>query len=886
VTIHPLSVMAAARGRVRALFQRRSVEGELSDEIRFHLEMETEKNIRAGMTPDEARRAAALAFGGVERVREEHRDARGTRLFENLASDFKYAARTLRKNPGFTTVVALTIMLGIGANAAVFSVAYGVLLRPLPYAESERLVRLWSRNDARQLPYFSVSPADFADWRARNRVFTAMAAYERQRSVTLTRGNEPQALEVASVSPAVFSVLGTPALFGRSLTDDDARPGAPLVGVMEHDLWMTRFGRDSSIVGSDVIIDGQKVAIVGVMPQYFFLPGNPAQLWLPLSLANASPDHGNRYLRVVGRLRPGVALADANAQMDRIAAQVAAENPGANPDWRVNMMSINEQVIGRQWRRSVIVLSGVVAFVLLIACANAANLQLARGAARRKEIAVRTAIGAGRGRIVAQLLAESTVLAIIGGAAGLALAFFGVSVLRSVGADRIPRIAEVEINGIVLAFTALITLLSGFLFGILPAFAASRSDVSTVLKEGGRGTSREGIGQRARGALVMAQVALSLVLLVGAGLLIKSFVQLQDVQLGFDPQDVHLATVRLPEARYAEPDRFGDFYGTLLERVRQARGVRSAALISSAPFAGPNNGFAFIVPERPPRPGEGSPAADARVITDGYFRSMRIGMLRGRDFTPADRRGAPNVVIISETMAKQHWPDTDPVGRQLHMGAREKPMPFTIVGVVRDVRYQSLQDPEVRPLMYFSAFAGPPRGMAIVAQASDATTFTSQAREALRAIDATLPFAMVDSMERLVTQALATQRFALVLFAIFAATALLLAAIGIYGVLSYLVRQRTHEMGVRVALGASSSALMRDVLVGAMRLTLPGVLIGIAGAWWLTGLMSTLLFNVSPKDTLTFATVAVVLTATAALASLAPARRATRADPMLALRSD
>ena len=882
--MHPLSWIAAARGRLRALFRRSSVEGDFSDEIRFHLEMEAEKNRRAGMTPDEARRAATLSFGGVERMREEHRDARGTRLAEDIAADVRFALRTLRKNKGFATVVALTMMLGIGANAAVFSVAYGVLLRPLPYVDADRVVRLWSRNDSRQLEFFSVSAADLATWRERNRVFSAMGAYERQRDATLTRGNEPQSVQIAAISPDAFSLLGTPALLGRRIIESDAQPGAPAVAVLGYELWASRFGGDSAIIGKDVLIDGQKLTVVGVMPPRFSFPGNAAEIWTPLSLAGASPNRAQRYLRVLARLSPGVDIERARKEMDQVAESIALESPATSREWRVSMMGIPEHLVGRQWRRSVIALSGVVVFVLLIACANAANLQLARAAARRREIALRAALGARRGRLIGQLLGESTVLALIGGTAGLALAYFGVGVLRTIGAETIPRLDEVRIDGVVLAFTALVTLASGFLFGIVPALGTSRADLGVVLKEGGRGIGG-GVGRRARGALVVGQIALSLILLVGAGLLMKSFARLQAVNVGFDPTNVHLAVVRLPESRYPDAARLGAFYQELLSAGARMQGVESAALVSSAPFAGVNSGMTFVVPERPPAPGEAGPDADYRIVSPNYFRTLGIGLARGRDFTDADRAGAPPVVIISEQVARTYWPGDDPLGRQLQLGTSESSR-LTIVGIVRDVRYFGIETPDVRPVMYFPALGMPQRGMSLIVKTPNADAFAAAVRKTVRDADSQLPVGRIASMETVVNRALATQRFALALFAIFAGTALLLAAIGIYGVLSYLVKQRTRELGVRVALGASSRTLVTEVVAGAMWYAVPGVLIGVVGALALSGLIRNLLFGVSPTDALTFVGVSVLLMATAALASLVPARRATKADPMLALRGE
>jgi len=878
----------------RIPFQQQRIEEDVDDELTFHIELRVERLMERGMPEEDARREALRQFGAVDVIKESCvtldnervRAMNRASFFTNLRQDVTYAIRTLSKNKAFALIVGLTMMLGIGANVAVFSVAYGVLLRPLPYRNADELVRLWTRNDSRQLEFFSVSPADFAVWRERNRVFSAMGAFDRQRDATLTRGNEPQSVSVAAVMPDVFSVLGTSALLGRRITDSDAQAVAPPVALLAYELWASRFGGDSSILGSDVTLDGRKLTVIGVMPDRFSVPGTPAQIWTPLSLVGTSPDHSNRYLRVLARLRPGVELATARVEMDKIAAQIGVEFSESNRDWRVNMMSIPEFVVGRQWRRAVIVLSGVVGFVLLIACANAANLQLARGASRRREIAVRAALGAGRGRLVTQMLSESTVLALVGGLAGLALAYAGVAALRSVGAQSVPRLDEVNINAVVLGFTLLVTIASGLLFGIIPALGASRADLGSALKEGGRGVDRGAVAPRARDALVVAQIALSLVLLVGAGLLMRSFVRLQQVDIGFDPTEVQVANFRLPQARYPIPDQAGEFYSTLLARARAMPGVRSAALVSSAPFFGVNSGFVFTVPERPPAPGDPNPDADSRVVSPGYFKTLRIGLVRGRDFTEADRRGADNVVIISESARRLYWPSEDPIGRQIQIGTGERATRYNIVGMVNDARYQSLQTPDVRPMMYFSALASLPPGMSLVVAGPSAELLASKLRELVRQIDPLLPVGAIQSMEELVTLALATQRFALMLFALFALTALLLAAIGIYGVLSYLVRQRTHELGIRIALGASSNTLVASVVASALRVALPGVIIGIAGALALTRLISSLLFGVSPTDVATFAAVSVLLTATAALASLIPARRATKADPMLALRGE
>jgi putative ABC transport system permease protein len=535
----------------------------------------------------------------------------------------------------------------------------------------------------------------------------------------------------------------------------------------------------------------------------------------------------------------------------------------------------------------VLVLLGVVGFVLLIACANTANLQLARGAARRREIAVRTALGATRARITAQLLTESAILGLIAAVVGVALARAGIGLLRAVGTETVPRLGDVRLDTPVLAFTAVVALGSGALFGLLPALRATRADVGEVLKGSGRGEDQGTAGKGTRAALVVAQISLSLVLLVGAGLLMRSFVRLQAVDIGFMPTNVAAVRMRLPEASYPDPERTGAFHAALLDRVRQVPGVAAAAAVSSAPFAGPNTGYVFVREDRPVAEREQAPDADYRVITPDYLRTLSIRLLRGRDFSALDRKGAPPAALISQSMARRYWPGEDPIGHRIRIGDVTKGPVYTIVGVVGDVRYQSRETPEVRPMMYFAAGAHPQRSMTLVVRgASTGALSASAMRSVVASLDPALPAPIVTDMEDLIGNAMATSRFAVVLFAVFAATALVLAAVGVYGVMSYLVRRRTHEFGVRSALGASPRSLLRSVVAGALRLTLVGVAIGLAGAWLLTKALGSLLFEVSAKDPPTFVAIALLLTAIGVVASALPARRAARADPLLALRGE
>jgi predicted permease len=867
---------------------------DVNEELSFHIEMRVEELIRSGIPETEAREATMRRFGDIGPVRDECEELSEERLrlrrradrLDALRQDVRFALRTFAANPMFTLIAALTMAVGIGANTAVFSVAYGVLFRPLPYRDADALVRLWSRNASRGLDFFSVSPADLQRWRAA-RGFAAMAAFERQHDATLVRqgASSPESVEATTVMPEMFALLGAQAYRGRTLLPDDARADAPKVAVVSHDLWSARFGSSPSLVGSQLTLDGIGVTVVGVMPPRFSVPGTPAQVWTPLSLVGASEDHSKRYLRVLARLAPGTPLDAALAQVNTVAAQLARDYPATNGPWTVNAMSVTEMIVGRQFRRSVLVLTGVVGFVLLIACANAANLQLARAAARQREIALRAALGATRGRITRQLLTESTLLALIGAAGGLLLAVGGLQLMRKLGENTIPRLDEVRLDAPALAFTALISIASGVLFGLLPAFRASRSDVAEMLKAGGRGTGSGAIGRGARSLLVVAEVSLSLILLVGAGLLIQSFLRLRSVDMGFDARGLAVVPVRLPEATYPDPERVTRYFGEALERVRQVPGVTSAAAVSFAPFAGNNPGLTYTPAERPLGAGERAPDADYRVITPGYIRTLGIRLVSGRDFTEQDRAGAPDVVLVSETMARQTWPSENPIGRQLRTGDTQGRV-YTVVGVVSDARYQSLETPDVRPMVYFSYLARPEPAMMIVVRGAGEARFGPDVRDAIAAIDSRIPPPTVSVMTDLLGEVMATRRFALMLFGVFAATALVLAAIGIYGVMAYLVRQSLPELGIRIALGAPLGGLVAGVLGRALRLAVAGVAIGLVGAWALTGVLSALLFEVAARDRATFVGVSVLLVVVAALASLAPARRATRADPLTVLRSN
>jgi predicted permease len=869
-------------------FLRADPRRDVDDEIEFHLSMRIDEYERAGLPAVEAREEAMRRFGNVNEVLGEcheigrQRAERGRRSWrwQSFTQDVRVGLRGLAANRGFALGVVLTMAIGIGATTAVFSVAYGVLLRPLPYRDPEALVRLWSRNVPRAVDFFSVSPADFREWRAQSRAFSAMAAFERQRDVTLARGGEPEVVEAARVMPGLFPLLGVEARFGRSLVADDARAGPAAVAVLRYDLWETRFGADSTIVGRDVMLDGNRVTIVGVMPPRFTVPGSSAGVWQPMMMDSVADDHANRYLRVLGRLGPGVSLDRARMELEVVAARLARAHPSSNGGWTVNMLTVTENVVGTQFRRAVLVLLGVVGLVLAIACANAANLQLARATARRREIALRAALGASRGRIVTQLLTESALLSVIAGAAGVALAYAGIARLRVIGAETVPRLSDVHLDAPVLVFSIVVALGSGVLFGLVPALQASRADVGEVLKEGGRGGDR-GRG-RVRSALVVAEVALSLVLLIGAGLLLRSFARLQAVDIGFESRGMLVVPLQVPEASYGEPERVIAFYHATLAGVRALRGVTDAAAVSSAPFMGPNSGLSFVRPDRPAVPGQ-LPDADFRVITPGFLRVLRIPLVQGRDLAPTDRAGSPPVALISQAMARRYWPNENPIGSKVRTGDPVHGTSYTIVGVVGDARYQSLETPETRPMIYFGIEQLPRRTMSLVFRTTDSGGIAPAVRRVVGGVDPALPPASVVAMERVLELTTATRRLAMVLLSLFAGTAMTLAVIGVYSVMAYAVRQQTREFGIRIALGAPRTSLLGTVVGRAARLAAAGVVLGSLGAMALTDSLSILLFGVEPTDPVTFAAVAILLGTVAVAASLFPAWNATRASPLVAL---
>lgn len=879
--------------RFRSVFHRRAAEGELDAELRFHIERQIAANISAGMHPAEARRAALSEFGGVEQLKEECRDMRKTNWLQDLAQDLRYGLRMLRKSPGFTAVAVLTLALGIGANTAIFSVVDALLLQPLPYHNASHLVIVWESNSGLETDRNTVSPPNFLDWRVQNHVFDAMAYFGDGRA-NLT-GGTPQELIVEYTSTNFFDVWGVKPMLGRGFAADNGKAGNDSVVVLSYGLWKNRFAANPDIVGSTIELNGGAYSVLGVAPPDFdpfiaggSITGEHAQLWAPFVFPPTYLDRSKtgRFLTVVARLKAGADLPQARAEMDLIAARLAAKYPQFDGGWGANVVPLREQVSGAA-RPALLILLGAVGFVLLIACANVASLFLSRAAGRKREMAVRAALGASRCRIVRQLLAESVLLALLGGVLGVLLAIWGTDALLHSIPQKLLDLSAVPIDLRVLAFAAGATFLSGILFGLLPSYAAAHSEITPSLQEGGRGSSLNRRNRTIHAALVITEIALALVLLAGSGLLIESFVRLTRVNPGFDAEHLLTFKLSLPAPKYKDDPAQIAFFRELLDKLDHLPGVRSVSMENLPPFSGfPLWGVAtdVMLPGQESLPVTQRPNTAVRVVGLDYFRTMGIPLTQGRDFSPAELATEKHVVIVNDTFVRNYFPHTNPIGQKITIDMKDTNVPSVIVGVVGDVHGADLTAAPW-PTVYWPYPELAYSQMTVVMRTeTDPLALVSSVRQIVQQMDKDEPISNIATMDQLISDSVARSRLTAVLLGVFAALAMILACIGIYGVMTYATAQRRNEIGIRMALGAQRGDILRLVLGQGVRLAILGVVIGIACGLALTRLLQSLLFHISASDPLTFAGVAILLTLVVLAACYLPARRAMRVDPMDALR--
>jgi putative ABC transport system permease protein len=800
---------------------------------------------------------------------------------ESVFKDIRYGVRSLLKHPGFTTVAVLTLALGIGANSAMFSTVNAVLLRPLSYPESDRIMLLEGVNPPLGITQANMSIPDFADWQKQNQVFEQLAGFYSGGKL-FASGDETERVRTTGVTEEFFPLFRTGPIKGRTLQADDAQKGRDPVAVLSYAFWQRRFGGDPNVVGSKVTLSGKSTTVIGVMPAGFDYPAQ-SELWVPYPIDAAAERRDNRFFSVVARLKPGVTMAQAQAQMDTISQRLAQSYVETNSGWSARVISLQERLVGSM-RKSLLVLLGAVAFVLLIACANVANLLLARATARQKEIALRSALGASRWRVIRQLLTESLLLSLSGGVIGLILSGWLTRLLVAISPPNTPRFDEIRPDARMFAFTLALTVLTGLIFGLAPALQASRIDLNSGLKEGGRGGSGGVHSKRLRSVMMVSEIALSFMLLVGAGLLIKSFVRLREVSPGFAPDNVLTMRVTLVPAKYPQGEPRVQLLRQTLDRLKTLPGVQSTSAVLSLPLGGDTfNVWRSVIREgRPATPEEASNAAYL-VATADYFSTLKIPLVTGRAFDDRDTEANQKVLIINEPMARQLWPGENPIGKHITIWRDEK-FPREVVGVVGETK-PSL-DAEPGPQMYVPFAQDSSWGsMSLVLRTTgDPTSTIAAARSEIRSLDKGIPIFNVRTMNEVLGTSIASQRMSMLLLTAFAAVALLLAMIGIYGVTAYYVTQRTQEIGIRMALGARMSDVMKLVFKNGMALALIGVGLGLAGAFALTRLMTSLLFAVKPTDVVTFVIVSFCLLVTALIACYIPARRATKVDPLVALR--
>jgi putative ABC transport system permease protein len=871
--------------RLRGLLRKEELDQSLADELAFHLEKQVEQNLAAGMPPEEARHAALRTFGGVEQVKERCRDVRRVGYLENFAQDVRYGLRQFRRAPGFTLVAVLTLALGVGANTAIFSVVDAVLLRPLPYKDPSSLVWATERFPFNHGGSNVVSP-DYIGWQDRNQVFEQIGAFGGTSGANLTGVDQPARVSVTSVTVGLFPMLGVQPIAGRMFLPAEGKQGRDHVALLNETLWRSQFGADPHILGKTIKLDDAAYTVVGITPANLRSP--TADVWTPMALDSEvfSPQSPRWFiLTVVGRLKRGVDIANAQADLQVVTKQMSREYPPQAAKFRENarveVIPLHDLLV-RDVRPLLLILPGAAGFVLLIACVNVANLVLSRGVVRSREMAVRSALGARRGRLVRQLLTECLLLAVSGGALGCLAGFWGTDFLRQLIPSRLP--SDVHLDLRVLAFSAAIAVASVLAFGFIPALMASRTGASEALKEGSSGAGTLPATHRLRSLMSAAEIALSLIMLAGAGLMARSFLRLTEVELGFDPHGLLMATVARPDVANQDSQQFGSFFRDALERVQHLPGVKEAAVVEQYPLGPPSNGTLRLgVQGR--EVGRLPKVVLITAVSPDYFHVMRMRVLAGRTFDGGDAQGTPNVAIVTESLAQMVFAGRSTLGQRVSFGS--DPAPWReVVGVVADARNDTLEE-EPAPEIYVPYLQQPPFRMTFAVRTeAEPQSLTAAVRKAVAGIDKNQPLSEAATMDEIIGRSVAPRRFRMLLLGLFALLALVLAAVGTYGVIAYTCNQRTHEFGVRLALGAEQGDILKLVVRQGIMLALIGVGVGIGGAYALTRFMASLLYGVKPTDPLTFTAVSLVLMIVTVLASYLPARRAMKVDPMVALRHE
>ena len=878
------------RALLHNLFRREHIEDDLDAEVRAHLDLLADEKVLQGMSPPAARRAARIELGGIEELREEVREVRTGAWVDAFVQDFRFGARQLRRNPGFTAVAVLTLALGVGANTAIFSVIDAILLKPLPYPHSEQLYLLFQENEHDRKAQRGWSYSDFQELREHNHVFSEIAGMGRH-ELTVTGHGEPTVVATMVVTPGFFSLLETNPLAGRCLTPEDGKPGAPPVVVLSEDLWRGLFQGDARVIGASINLDKRPFTVVGIMPRAF----RPALaqsklLWIPVAQDPLfGPWVSNRnvhFLPLTARLMPGVTVTQAQAELETINARLIQEFPAENTGWAVRMSPLRQLVVG-DVRPALLMLWWAVALVLLIACANIANLLLARATARSREIAVRATLGAGRARIVRQLLSESVVLGLLGGAAGVALAYWCVHALSSLLPQSLPQVNTIRVDAGVLGFGLVLSLLASCAFGLAPAFLAANQGLQLSLREGSAGAGESSISRSVRRVLAVAETALAMVLLLTAGLLLRSYAGMVAMSPGFAAERVLKVNLALPRTQYSTPQQWLAFTDELLARIHAQPGLQEAALVVPTPIADRNVTLPFDIVGSPAVSAGAVRRANYVAVSTGYFRMLQIPLLAGRSFDESDSMSRPRVALISKTMARIYFPAQDPIGKQLRFAfPPDSDAPREIVGIVGDVSDVG-PGTDPGPMMYVPFAQSPLAGADLLVRSPlEAAVVLDAIRREVAQVDKDLPLGDIEQLPEAIHSSLAQPRFRTLLLTLFAAIALVLAATGIFGVISYSVSRRTQEIGVRMALGASRGTILRMVLGETLGLALTGLALGVPCALAASGLFRHMLFGVSVADPATLAAVAFALVAAAVLAGYVPVRRAMRVDPMVALRHE